>query len=295
MQKAVSPPPLVFDFLDVVHFLESHFAWRKKKNASFTYSAWSEELGFNNKTLLRFILLRRRKISPRTCEAFKKNLGLANDEAKYFDLLICHGRAKTESERQAFSASLLRAQRDRYGQKEVAASLVAKHHFGPVILTLLTFQDARLRLKDLATLLDLEVGVVQEVVRELIESGVVSGDSGGVLSIDSRAIRIPDAPMSDSLRNFYEYWIDRSKSAIELPYEERRFRNLKIALSREEYEMAVERINAFAMMILSQFHTDVLQDRRLYMFNTALFPVTEIYDLKTKDRSLDEREVDRSI
>lgn len=78
---------------------------------------------------------------------------------------------------------------------------------------------------------------------------------------------------SDGLRKYYEHWIDRSKSSIDLPFEVRRYRSLMVALDRDEFEKLVEKINAFALELLSQHHSGEITGKDLYMLNAALFPV----------------------
>lgn len=45
------------------------------------------------------------------------------------------------------------------------------------------------------------------------------------------------------------------------------------ALSESDFQVAIERINDFAMTVLSQFHSNTYEGKRLHMLNTALFPI----------------------
>ncbi len=133
--------PSIFDFLDLVQFLQTHFKWRKNVEAQFSYTAWSNELGIGSKTILRFVLQRKRRISLKTAQVLKSNLRLQLPEAEYFDYLLSYSQPRSEAERTASGAKLINLQRAQYKQVEFDATQTTLDVLGPIVLTLLTFKD----------------------------------------------------------------------------------------------------------------------------------------------------------
>lgn len=53
-------------------------------------------------------------------------------------------------------------------------------------------------------------------------------------------------------------------------------RSLKFALSPQDSTEFVERINDFAIACLSEFDSAEIKGKKLYMFETALFPISSV-------------------
>ncbi len=266
--------PTIFDYLDVVHFLNAHFKWRKFIEANFTYTSWSHELDIGSKTILRFILQRKRRISEKTRLAMLANLKLTYKEAAYFDLLISYSQPRSEPERLAAGRQLINMQRDQYTQLEVQAETAASDALGPVILTLLTFHDLEATTEELARIMNADQNKIQMILDKFVQFNIVEFKSDRYW-LDAEAIKIADSPNLESLQNFHRYWLDRGKEAFRFDFKTRRFRSLKFALTEEEFNLALEKINEFALSILNQFHTSQMSGRRLYMLENVLFPITD--------------------
>jgi uncharacterized protein (TIGR02147 family) len=266
--------PSIFNFLDLVQFLQTHFKWRKNTEAQFSYSAWSNELGIGSKTILRFILQRKRRVSLKTAQVLKSNIRLTDQEAEYFDYLLSYSQPRSEAERIASGTKLINLQRASYKQVEFDAIQTTIDVLGPVVLTLLTFKDFVANDQNLADFLKVDKKRIQELMSQFIKSGLVKNNDD-VYFLPTDSFKIADNPQLDSLKKFHAYWLEKGKEALQLDFQTRRFRSLKFALSEDEFHFAVERINDFAVSILSQFQNMNLSSRRLYMMENVLFPITD--------------------
>lgn len=265
--------PSVFEFLDAAQFLKSYFDYRKLLNPKFSLAAWSDEIGIGSKVTLRFILKKQRSISERTACVFKSNLKMTADEGLYFDNLIAYSQAKTVSQRQAFGSALLKFHKNNIDQKELPSEKASHHAFGPLILTLLTFNDLKKDAVTLAHFLMIDRSEVEQIMNQLVTDGLVlkNSDHTYLPAFSENKFRIPD---NAALKSYYEYWIDRSKQALALPKETRSYRSLKFALTPDEYTEAVQKLNEYALGLLSRFQSNEFSARQLYMFESALFPVS---------------------
>lgn len=264
--------PCVFDFLDAAQFLQSYFDWRKDLNKNFSIADWSDELNFGSCVTLRFILKRMRRISARSAEIFKKNLFHSQAEAQCFDTLVAYSQAKTSEERKAFGASLLSLHRQRINYETIDAKIASRNIFGPLVLTLMTFNDFKKTAKNLSYLLRVELGLIESILTEFEKEKVISKKPDGEYEFLGNILKIPDNP---DLKKFYEYWIDQSKKALSLPAETRKYRALNFALTREEYQKVLEKLDEYAAGLLNQFNSPNLENRTLYMFESSLFPISE--------------------
>lgn len=264
--------PSVFDYLDVCQFLQTHYEWRKEHNPDFSLAKWSEELGLGSKVTLRFILKGMRSISPRSALVFRSQLFTTDLERNCFDALISYSQAKTTSEKQSFGMTLLALHKQSMTYVAVDASVVEKSIYAPLVLALLTFQDLPKNSKTLAQLLNADENLISRVLEQLESEKLVNQSSCGEYQVQGDLFKFPDNP---SLRKFYEYWIDRSKQALDLPREVRKYRSLNFALTPGEYETALEKLNEYAAGLMSKFNHDSFSGRRLYMYETCLFPVSE--------------------
>lgn len=270
MQNKTKPD--VFDFLDAAQFLQSYFEWRKYLKNGFSIAEWCEELNFGSRVTLRFILKKMRRISSRSGEILKKNLFHTLAEAQCFDALVAYSQAKTSEERKAFGAALLNIHKQRIKFETVDAEVAGQNIFGPLVLTLMTFKDFKKNAKTLSYLLQVDIDLIENILSEFEKAKIISKNQDGHFEFAASLLKIPDNP---GLKKFYEYWIDRSKKALSLPVETRKYRALNFALTQEEYQKILEKLDEYAMGLLNQFNNPNLENRTLYMFESSLFPISQ--------------------
>ncbi|HEX7674860.1 MAG TPA: TIGR02147 family protein [Bdellovibrio sp.] len=281
--------PSIHDYLDVTQYLLDYLSWKKYLDPSFSITKWATELGFDNKVTLRFILKKRRNISPDTMNALKKYLSLPSGEEEYLQNLIAYSQAKTATEKQALGSILIQLQRKQFKQTMLSSESAARHVFTPVVLTLLTFKDFAKTIENIANLLELDRESTRNILSDLEGDGLVTKLPDQTYHFSENTFRVSG---SASLKDFYRYWIERSKAALDMPYEVRRYRALKFALSPEEFQEVTEKLNEYSMLLLSKYQSSSLEGRRLYMYETAVFPISrslDVLEIQAHDDILKER------
>lgn len=270
--------PLIYNFLDIVQYLDEYFKWRKHQNEKFTYSEWCKELNLGNKTTLRFLLQRKRPISKATAKAFKAHLQLEHQEEYYFDYLLMYSQPKSEAERSAAGAKLIEIQRGLFKSDEFDADQLCKDALGPIVLTMIMFKDFEATEENIAHLLKVDALQIRNILKVYLELKVVKLNDAGIYYIESSSLKVSDKPNAEALKKFHQYWLTKSQEALQLDYKLRRFRALNFALTTDEFNDFVERINDFAISVLSKFNNSSLDGRRMYMLETAFFPTTEVFN-----------------
>lgn len=273
MSEAVKKPS-IFDFLDVILYLQSYFEWRKSTDAFFSYSAWCNELNLGNKTTLRFLLQRKRRISSKVAKNLKTQLGLDREEELYFDYLLLYTQPRIEAERISAGTKLIEIQRSNFKAQEFPDSVAAVDAMGPILLTLIMFKDFLATTENIAQFLDLESTQVKTLLEFYLKSGYLDFKNG-VYSISTNSFKINDRPHSKSLKAFHRYWLTQAQKKLDLDFSLRRARSLNFALTQIEFETFIAQLNDFAISVLSKYNQPHLGGRRLYMFQSVLFPVVE--------------------
>ena len=80
---------------------------------------------------------------------------------------------------------------------------------------------------------------------------------------------------SEVLKAFHRFWLAQAQKSLDLEFKLRRIRALNFALNQEEFESFVSQLNDFAISVLSKYNHANLEGRRLYMFQSVLFPSVE--------------------
>ena len=266
--------PYIFDFLDTILYLQAYFDWRKQLNTAFSYSSWCEELNLGNKTTLRFLLQRKRRISAKVANSFKIQLKLDRNEELYFDYLLLYSQPRIEAERISAGSKLIEMQRSNFKSEEYTDGVVAVDFIGPLILTLIMFKDFLATVDNIAKFFTLESKNVQSILDSYLQSGHLHLHDG-IYAIATECYKINDKPHSKTLKNFHRFWLAEGGKSLDLDFKLRRVRSLNFALNQQEFETFVNQLNDFAISVLSKFNHSNLGGRRLYMFQSVLFPVAE--------------------
>ena len=277
----------IFDYMDPILFLKDYYEVQKSLNTEFSYYTWSVQLGFSNKTLLRLIIYRKRKLTAKSAQLFKKYFGWQANECEYFDRLVDYIQAISSEQKRLYSMRLIQLQRQNSLQVNIDAdSGILKDAYGPIILTALAATEKPLKIGDLVSKLNISELHVKLVLDSLLFAELIYCESDYYFA-KNKTFKISDHYGHQGLKTYYQYWIEKSIQAIELPYELRRFRSLQLALSEEEFQTVVSMFNDFALQILGRYETNSLNsERTMYLLNTELFPVQGEINARSKDQPI---------
>lgn len=263
----------LFEYMDVHLFLQNYYKIQKTINARFSYTKWAEQLGLTNKTILRMMLQKKRSISPKSVSAFQINLNLNEFEKSYFETLVHYSQAKNSLQKQAYGSVLIKIQRQNFNQQIFSADGgILFDVYGPLVLTIINSVEKPISVYEIQQHCGLEDSKLTALLDRLTEAKMISCDSNLYFSSYS-TFKIPDQFAHPDLKAFYKYWFKKASEAINLPFEVRRFRSLQIALTQDEFDEVVQHTNEFATGLLSKVQNHSMDDRKLYLLNTALFPI----------------------
>lgn len=282
--------PLVKKYLCAYQFLQDFYHFKKSENQSFSYAMWATQLGIRNKAYLRLMVLGERPISPDIATAMIGNLGLHDDDAEYFKVLIAYSQAKNTHEKDILGSRLVNLVRNDFQQETLSVTAeFLSHPLLPKLHSLLSFKDIKKDPSTLAGHLNVSVTEIENGLLRLRQLDLLKDEETGV-TITTPNFKVSDKFKDQGLKSFYENLFEGAKKAISLPQESRRFRSLFFAMNEEEIQEFNKRLDDFAKEILSRHDFSELGDRRLYQFHYNFYPLSEKQtvdtDLRQKNESL---------
>ncbi|WP_415061831.1 TIGR02147 family protein [Bdellovibrio sp.] len=279
MTQTVKTPDL-FTYLNVNQYLEDLYAYRKKKDRSFSYEVWAQELEFTNRSFLRQIVIGRRSLTEKTIKIICDKMAFSTAEREYFHLLVLYSKSKTQEQRNLYGRKLLHLIKSDYPQTEVQNYYeFLSTPFLPRLQTLLSFEDIEKSTANLSTLLGATPHKTESALQllEKIKMAQSEVNTNGLREWKSlqRAFKIPDKMGDDALLGYHELSLKEAIQAQNLPPEQRRYKSLLLPLSPQEFEEFVEELQVFIKQALKRYDVDELHSRRLHQINFNIHAVSE--------------------
>lgn len=134
--------PDIKKYLNVYQYLQDIYAFRKKRDAKFSYEVWAKELGIKDKSYIRLIVLGKRPLNEKMTEALKKNLALSAQEQPYFQTLTQYTQSRNREYKEVFGRKLIELLKSELDQMEIKAHYdFLSNPLLPRLQVLLTFRD----------------------------------------------------------------------------------------------------------------------------------------------------------
>ncbi|QDK38605.1 TIGR02147 family protein [Bdellovibrio sp. NC01] len=99
--------PDIFEFLNVHHFLQQMYAYRKFAEKNFSYQMWAEEMGIKDRSYLRQVVMGKRGVNAEMIERFLLNMKLNELEQQYFHILNEYSTTTTNELRDELGKKLI--------------------------------------------------------------------------------------------------------------------------------------------------------------------------------------------
>ncbi len=90
----------IYNYNDLVPFLQDYFLFIRNNRKSFSYAAWSKTLGFQDDSTLIKILRRQRNLGPKVVVKIENYFEFDHEEKEYFRLLVLLSRSDLTPETQ---------------------------------------------------------------------------------------------------------------------------------------------------------------------------------------------------
>lgn len=267
--------PDVKTYLDANQYLRDVYSFRKKQSQIFSYENWARELGITSKSYLRFAILGQRTISDHLTQKLTTSLNLNKTDAEYFAILILYTQCSHFEQKKIYGRQLTQLLRNNVEVKELNIKTDAVlHPLYIVVRSLLSFSDIERSATAIARLLNLKLDELQPILQLLEKESLIKFNGHEWTAIHDN-VKVPDSPGREAILAYHRLSLLKAIEAQTLSPEERNYRSLGIALTREEYSEFLQDFDAFARKIYAKYSGDQFFERRFYQFNFNLFPWTE--------------------
>jgi len=285
MLKNINRSPVVFEYLDVLFFLQDYYKFRKAEESSFSYESWSHELEMNSRSFLRLMVIGKKKVSTNFVQSFSRLNFFTKSEEDYFELLVKYSQASNQKDKQAFGSNLLQILRKNTQQNDIPDfSDFVSSPLMPRLFTLLSFKDLNMVTRTLAELLDLPETDVLASLHKLQELELVTSEKVEDeihWSSHSKKFKVQDKKGSVDLMKFHKQSLLEAIDAFHLPHELRRYKSLLLPMSPDELKLFYDAMDTFASEQFVRFSGDQYNGRRLFQINLNVHPVTKPLEKQT--------------
>lgn len=262
------------EFQNALTFLQQYYANRKSQDRQFSYEVWAQELSLKSRSYLRLVIVGQRPINEALVQAFTNFFKFTDEEAEYFSVLVEYTQCRKIEQRRTLGLKLVSLNPRSQDRIE------AEQHFEflsdillPRLQTICGFEDSPMDKKVLAKICGIEVDSLNEKLRKLENLGLMQ-DQKPV----KRHWKVPASGHALGHKEFYKASLKEAEKAIELPFDERKFRGLMVAMNSEEFTDFQKDFEAFAKEQLQKRGGSQLKGRRLYQLNFNFFPVSNAFE-----------------
>lgn len=277
MENTNLAKPDLRSYLNIHHYLEDLYRYRKATEPGFSYECWAQELDLNNRSFLRQIVIGRRSLTDNMTKLFCERLNLQGTEAEYFQYLVLYSKSTSQEQRNVYGRKLMQLIRSDFKQTEIENYYdLVSTPLHPKILTLLSFNDIRKDSHSIAKLLnaeltDIEAGLATLQRLELIQ---FNSDSQEWTST-SKSVKVPDQIGDSALMEYHAQSLQEAIAARNLPKDQRRYKALLLPLSAHEFQEFLDDLQIFTREAMKKFAGDDLLNRKLHQINFNVYAVSD--------------------
>ncbi|HEX2612057.1 MAG TPA: TIGR02147 family protein [Fibrobacteria bacterium] len=269
--------PSVFDYTDYRRYLQDYYAWAKRNKGGFSHRAFLANAGMSGPTYLKRVMEGLHDLTPNSLPKFAKALELAAPEARYFEALVGFNQATTPDGKDLHfkklmelvparsQATLERGQYDYY-----------RDWYNVAVRELLAIMPWRGNALEFSRQLTPPVppGKVKKAIELLQTLGLLTQVPGEGMRPTKALLKTDPNMESLLLPRFHQSMAKLAVEALNrFPRHERYFSGTTVSVSRETYDIIVEKIRAVRREILQQVQADPSPER-VYHLNMQLFPLT---------------------
>ena len=269
--------PDVIAYLDYRAFLRDWFEWKKSQNPRYSHRLFARRAGVRSPSLLLLVSEGKRNLTAATTEAFSQAMGLDEDAARHFTLLVRMDQAETSAARAEALEAILATKRFREARRmDAAAYQYFARWWFPAVHELAHRHDfvadagwvaARLRPS-------ITEAQAEDALQALLELGLLEGDDEGVPRPTDRSVVTPHEVADLALRGYHSAMLGLAAESISGYHRpERHVLGLTAAIPVELVPKVKDRLNEMQRELLSM--CDQGPAEQVYQLTMAFFPLSD--------------------
>jgi uncharacterized protein (TIGR02147 family) len=270
---------VVLEFLDYRDYLRALYRHLKATQKSYSYAAFTRDLGLGEGNMSYLILKKNRNIRKASALKIVRALGLGGVERKYFWMLVQHNQATDAEKRDGLFAVLLKLKQRALKTEESRRELeFFREWYHAVVFEMLALSHldpdpARMASKVMVPVTKEQVARSLELLEEI---GCISKDSEtGRFKRNIQDFSAGDDVIGMGIASYHHRMIDMAKESItRIPHWEREISSVTLAVSEDRFvqiKQMVRQFQEFLMFVAGQ----PADKTRVVQVNFQIFPLTQ--------------------
>jgi uncharacterized protein (TIGR02147 family) len=269
--------PSVFDYTDYRRYLQDYYALAKSNKKGFSHRAFLSKAGMSGPTYLKRVMEGHHDLTKNSLPKFVKALEIVSTEADYFEALVGFNQATMPNDKDVYFKRLMELAPARsQAMLERGQYEYDRDWYNVAIRELLAIMPWRGNALEFARQLTPPVppSKVKKAVELLQSLGLLTSVPGEGMRAAKALLKTDPTMVSLLLPRFHESMAKLAVEALDrFPKTERYFSGTTVSISRDTYDILVEKIRELRSDILRQAQADPSPER-VYHLNMQLFPLT---------------------
>lgn len=262
---------LIYNFIDYVEYLIAWFDYQKNNQYGFSYRSFNLRAGIKSPNYLNRVITRQRKLSEKFIPNVVDGLGLDENEASYFRLMIQLDKCKNENEREVLIAELIKLRAKNCNGVLTRPMLhYLSRWFYPVIRELIVLKQT-VKIRALAKLIKPSVSVkeINDCVKFLLRNNFIV-EKNGKYQQATPILTTGDEIESEVITHYHREVLNLAAEELpDIPLEERDVSALTLALSDNSFKRIKKEIQIFRKKLL-QISEEEKKPEKVYMVGFQL-------------------------
>lgn len=270
--------PNIFEFLDYRSYLRAYYKAAKENVPAFSFRFFARRAGLSSPSFLRHVMRGERNIGT-TTDNFTDALGLNEEEAAFFALLVEFDQAESDGEAEQAFEKLAASRRFRNARRlDKAMFEYLTHWYYPAIREMVVradFQDdpAWIASQLIPTITPEEAEVA---VSTLLELGLLERAEDRRLRRGESSVTTGHEVRSLAIADYHRQMLERAGESIELiPREYRDLGAMTVCISPATIAEVKKRVHAFREILFQLCESDQ-NPQVVFQINTQIFPLSAL-------------------
>ncbi len=209
--------PSIFDYEDLVAFLQDCFAEKQKTNPLFSLRAWARQCGISHVASLSLVIKRQRPLRASLATNLRPMLGLTPEETRYYDLLVMSINASDAKSKQIFTSLIEQAKLSQgFCDLNLDTVKIISEWYHFAILEMILIADFINDPLWIARRLGGEITPVDayHAMERLFRCKLIVSDKDGCIKRTNETIATPNGVPIEEMRKVHKQLLDRAKDAL---------------------------------------------------------------------------------
>ena len=275
VEVPVSVADRIFEYENYRLFLADFFNEQRRIKPQFSLRFFAHHAGFSSHTFCDNIIKGIRNLSLESIPKMSAAVGLSGSAASFFETLVQYNQAKTAIERERTLRELSKIRSGlRFYRIQEQQYAYYRFWYLPVIRELAVYVEWHEDFRMLGSLVrpQLSAAEARGAVETLLDIGILARDPDGRYYQTSTVVTAEGVPGHIVKAARSEYLLRAIEAAETLSPDRRHMAYATIAMNRNTYEIAVQKLDNLRREILAMAAEDTEVDS-VYCMSTQLFPL----------------------